>query len=322
MDGTAGLILCGGKSSRMGRDKAGLRFGARTLLEIALERMGRVAGPVAVSVADRGEVPDLPAGVLVARDGERERGPLQGLLEGFRLLRDRAERVIVMPVDMPFFSEPWLRRLEEGLEGHAACLYRWEGFANALTAAYRLDLLPKLERLVAEGRMRPLFICEGEMTREIPLEKHWREGEGPPPLMDIDTLEAYREALLLSGFGNPSGEPVTVMVTLPATRASQSGGVSGGASGSAPDSGPISIPLQAATVAEAADLVLLLYPELGEPGCRGKKQGVAATREKGAGPIALRREGSQEALRPEQPLAPGDRLELEGAPAPGKGSRL
>ncbi len=310
MDGTAGLILCGGKSSRMGQDKARLRFGPRTLLEIALERMGRVAGPVAVSLAAGADGDELPAGVLVARDGERERGPLQGLLEGFRLLGGHAERVIVMPVDMPFFTEPWLRRLEEGLEGYAACLYRWEGFANALTAAYRLDLLPKLERLVAEGRMRPLFICEGETTREISLEKHWREGEGPPPLMDMDTPEAYREALLLGGFGNPSGMAVTV--TLPVTGASQSGSASG--------PGPIAIPLQAATAAEAAELVLRLYPELGEPEPRGRKQSVAAGGDKGPGPMMPRRAGSPELLRPEQRLAPGDRLELEWPPAPGEGS--
>ena len=301
MDGTAGLILCGGRSSRMGQEKARLRFGPRTLLEIAIERMGRVAGPVAVSLASEEtgtSRPDLPNRVLVARDGEPERGPLQGLLEGFRLLQGRAERVIVVPVDMPFFTEPWLRRLEDGLEDYAACLYRWEGFANALTAAYRLDLLPKLERLVSEGRMRPMFIPEGEKTREILVECLWREGEGPPPMMDMDTPEAYREALLLGGFGNPAGQPVTVF--LPPTGAA--------GRGSAAPLEPISIPLQAATAQEAADLILRLYPEWGEAGRRDRTDGSAAGGSDGL--IALHREDSPEPLRPDQPLAPDDRLWL------------
>ena len=51
MTSTGGLILCGGRSSRMGHDKAALRMGGETLLERVLARMRQVAGPVVVSLA-------------------------------------------------------------------------------------------------------------------------------------------------------------------------------------------------------------------------------------------------------------------------------
>ena len=98
----------------------------------------------------------------------------------FRALAAEADRVLVMPVDMPFFSVEWMVRLLEGLEGKRAAMIRWQGFNNALTAAYRLDLLPKLEALVEQGRMRPVFLAEGEPTRVIDVEAHWREGRGLP----------------------------------------------------------------------------------------------------------------------------------------------
>lgn len=245
MGTTGGLILCGGKSSRMGRDKAALRFGPETLLERVLGRMRQVAGPVAVSLAAGAAAPALPADVLVTRDAQAEQGPLWGLLEGFRALSGRVEQVLVLPVDMPFLTPDWMRRLVEGLAGQSACLYEWEGFVNALTGAYRLDLLPKLETLVAEGRMRPLFLSQGEPTRVIAVEDHWREGESPPPMMDVDTPEAYRDALLLEGIGDAGGAAVTVEFADPAQA---------GAAGHP-------LPLFAATAGQALHWAARLYPE-------------------------------------------------------------
>ncbi|MCZ6842683.1 MAG: molybdenum cofactor guanylyltransferase [SAR324 cluster bacterium] len=287
---TAGLILCGGKSSRMGYDKASLRIGPRSLLELALERLGEVAQPIVLSLAAGAATPSLPSGVLAVSDGRPEQGPLWGLLEGFRALEGKAEQVLVMPVDMPFFTPPWMHRLVDGLAGQKACLFQWEGFTNALTAAYRLELLPKLESLVAEGRMRPLFISEGEPARVIAVEDHWREGDGPPPLMDMDTPEAYRQALLLEGIGNREGVPVTVEILLPP------GPGSLGLSAMPP------LPLIAATGEEALAWVWRLYPELqaryGEAG-----EGVAL--------IAIGQDGGARPLSGRLRLSEGEHLRLD-----------
>ena len=179
-----------------------------------LGRMGQVASPVVVSLSAKMPAleipPNLPAEVIITRDEQPERGPLWGLLEGFRALAGIAQQVLVLPVDMPFFTVDWMRRLEAGLVGQRACLCQWEGYANALTAAYRMELLPKLEGLVAAERMRPLFLSQHEPTHVITIEDHWQPGHGPPPMMDVDTPEAYREALLLEGIGNAEGAPVTV----------------------------------------------------------------------------------------------------------------
>jgi molybdopterin-guanine dinucleotide biosynthesis protein A len=203
-----------------------------------------VAGPVVVSLA-AGQAPPLPPGVLTVVDRSAYEGPLVALGEGFRSLRGLAERVLVMPVDMPFLTEPWLDRLAEGLSGAPAVLYRYQGFTNALTAGYRLSLLPKLERLIDEGQRHASALAEGEAARILTAEDLVPEGEGPPPLMDVDTPEDYRDALRWEGIGNPSGAPVTVVWE----------------AGKDARQAPPPLPLWAATPEEALVLAARVYPE-------------------------------------------------------------
>ena len=79
-----GVILCGGRSSRMGTDKALLRFAGKTLLESVIEqvRLGIGEGPIVVVAAPQQQLPDL-FGVEVIRDEETHPGPLAGLVKAF-----------------------------------------------------------------------------------------------------------------------------------------------------------------------------------------------------------------------------------------------
>lgn len=204
---TGGLILCGGRSRRMGQDKGALPFGPATLLDLALRHMAEVADVIAVSLSAGADTPRPapPPRVPVrwVRDAEAYRGPLFGLLHGFRALAGAAERIAVMPVDMPFLDGRWLRRLLEGLADHPACALRWQGYTNALTAAYRADALARLERLVAEGRQRPIALLEGVDALILEVEALWKPEDGPCPMLDTDTPEDYRAALAAAGLPPP-----------------------------------------------------------------------------------------------------------------------
>lgn len=103
----AGLILAGGKSSRMGRDKAGLMLAGETLLARS-RRVLEAAGcdPIMMSGAH--------VGGLV--DNYPEKGPLGGIQAGLQVLNQDPEkkegtRLLVIPVDMPKLSESTLHPL-------------------------------------------------------------------------------------------------------------------------------------------------------------------------------------------------------------------
>ena len=63
-----GLVLCGGKSSRMGLSKATLPFGPELMLLRVVRLLSSVAQPIVVVAASGQDLPPLPSGVILARD--------------------------------------------------------------------------------------------------------------------------------------------------------------------------------------------------------------------------------------------------------------
>ena len=97
----AGIVLAGGRSSRMGTPKAWLEWHGSTLLRRTCAVVARgAAGPVVVVGAPGQELPALPDGVRVVEDAREGKGPLQGLLAGLEAVD--AEVAFVASTDMPF----------------------------------------------------------------------------------------------------------------------------------------------------------------------------------------------------------------------------
>ena len=79
-----GIVLAGGKSTRMGTSKALLPFGPETMLQRVVRILSSVVSPIVVVAAPAQELPDLPAHVIVTRDEREGRGPLEGLRAGLK----------------------------------------------------------------------------------------------------------------------------------------------------------------------------------------------------------------------------------------------
>ena len=80
-----GVVLCGGRSSRMGRPKAWLPFGGEVLLQRVVRVVGEAVAPVVVVAAPGQDVPSLPPEVEIVRDDVgRPRAVCRGWLRGWR----------------------------------------------------------------------------------------------------------------------------------------------------------------------------------------------------------------------------------------------
>jgi molybdenum cofactor guanylyltransferase len=156
----AGVVLAGGRSSRMGEPKAALEWHGSTLLYRAAAVLARsVTGPVVVVAAPGQQLPELPAGVAVVEDPVEGRGPMQGLAVGLAAVADQAEGAFVCSTDLPFLHPAFVRRvLRELADGVDVVLPVARGFRQPLAAAYRTSLAGLVTRLVAEGDLRPGMI--------------------------------------------------------------------------------------------------------------------------------------------------------------------
>jgi molybdopterin-guanine dinucleotide biosynthesis protein A len=151
----------------MGRPKAWLPFGAELMLPRVVRILSEVTQPIVVVAAPDQELPPLPASVLVARDAEEGRGPLQGLAAGLEALRDTADAAYASSCDVPFLQAAFIRRMASLRDEHAICVPRVGDFHHPLAAVYRLDVLPVVQRLLAENRLRPVFLFDAVPTRLV-----------------------------------------------------------------------------------------------------------------------------------------------------------
>ena len=147
----AGIVLAGGRSSRMGEDKAGVAWEGSTLLARAVGALGAVFCDLVV-VRSRGQgLPALPEGVRVVEDAHPDRGPLEGLATGLRVAGPGAV-AFVCAADMPLLDSGFAARVLASLvPGADAAVPRVDGRPQPLAAAYRTDVLGPLEALLAAG---------------------------------------------------------------------------------------------------------------------------------------------------------------------------
>lgn len=190
------IVLCGGMSTRMGREKASLPFHGESLLARVVRMVAPLVGEVLVVARDgQAMPPDLPATVRVVRDGTPGAGPLAGIAAG--LAAARAGFVFATACDAPLLEPGLVRLLFERAASADAAVAVAGGFPNPLLAVYRTSVLPHAEALLAAGLRRPVFLFDRVRTDVV--------GEGDvrtvdPELRsfhDCDTPEAYDEALRL-----------------------------------------------------------------------------------------------------------------------------
>jgi molybdopterin-guanine dinucleotide biosynthesis protein A len=178
----------------MGRPKANLEWHGSTLLHRVTGIVGRAAdGPVVVVRAPEQELPELPPGVRVVEDAAEGRGPLQGLAAGLAAVADEAETAYVSSTDVPLLHPAFVRAVIRAAnsEDVDVALPVVHGFRHPLAAVYRTSLVPAVEELIAEDRMRPAFLFERSRVRELSEADLLRDGElaeADPELLSVLNL--------------------------------------------------------------------------------------------------------------------------------------
>lgn len=196
------IILCGGKSSRMGRDKATLPFGPESMLERVVRLMSEVVDPgrIVIVAAIGQPLPELPPGVVIAHDLRPHRGPLEGLAAGLRAITDKTDAVYATSCDVPLLVPAFVRRMFDLLGDHAVAVPRDTAHHHPLSAVYRTSVLPTVERLLAADCLRPRDLFAEVDTREVNVVELRSVDPELATLQNLNRPEDYQAALKAAGF--------------------------------------------------------------------------------------------------------------------------
>jgi molybdopterin-guanine dinucleotide biosynthesis protein A len=168
------IILCGGASTRMGRDKVLLPFGPS---EVLLQRVVRLVGAVVphdriVCVAAVGQsLPPLSADVVIIRDEHPAWGPLAGLATGLAAIAPLAEAVFVCGCDAPLLVPAFITRMFELLAKHQIAAPHDGQRLHPLAAVYRSDVLDVTRSLLATGDRSLQALLRQCDTRQVPIDE-------------------------------------------------------------------------------------------------------------------------------------------------------
>jgi molybdopterin-guanine dinucleotide biosynthesis protein A len=226
------LILCGGKSTRMGQSKAWLPFGHELLLPRVLRLLQTVTlpptaitptsisptaippttgvpspsptglSPLLVVAAVGQELPPLPADVEVLRDEFDALGPLAGLATGLSALAGRCDAVYATATDVPLLRPEFVQAIVAPLIANPEieiAIPKEGRFHHPLAACYRVRLAPIVRDLVTAGRLRPVFLLELARTLEIPVDVLRSVDPQLDSLRNCNTPEDYAAALAAAG---------------------------------------------------------------------------------------------------------------------------
>jgi len=194
-----GIVLCGGKSTRMGSPKALLPFGAETMLQRVVRLLATVVSPIVAVAAPGQSLPELPPAVIVTRDEQDGRGPLEGLRAGLKALPGAADAAYVTSCDVPLLVPGFVRRMIDLLDGHDIAVMEIDGFPHPLSAVYRRVTLPHVEALLSQDRLRPVFLFDAVRTRRVQPAEMIAVDPQLLTLRNLNTREDYREALAIAG---------------------------------------------------------------------------------------------------------------------------
>ncbi len=182
----SGGILAGGKSSRMGTNKAYLPVGDETFLKHTI-RVLDICTDVWISVDDADKYKDMPCPLV--EDEKQKYGPVEGIYQ--LLLHVKNPVCFILAADMPLMESSLLLAMKAALTDKDDCLIICDrDYIHPLCGIYKKRVLPALEAMRRQGihKIRPLF--DRVKTRYIDIGDLGFSGN---LLKNINTIQEYEE---------------------------------------------------------------------------------------------------------------------------------
>ena len=186
-----GVVLIGGKSSRMGRPKSLLLFDGEPLIIHIVRALKRMFAETVVVAAPEQELPDLPA--ILVRDKVAYQGPVGGIYYG---LQSAAGKIcFVTSCDVPFLNPALISHLVSQIPNYDVVVPHWEDRFQPLHAVYRRSVLALLKEQLNRGELRPVYLFDKVKTLKISEDEIRRFDPEGLSFINMNTPDDYERAL-------------------------------------------------------------------------------------------------------------------------------
>jgi molybdopterin-guanine dinucleotide biosynthesis protein A len=188
--GFSGFVLAGGRSRRMGTNKALLPLGGKRLVDRAIDLLSPLVDDVFV-VGPPEVFPFLH--VPVYPDEIRQAGPLGGILTGLR--HARFEKSLVLGVDLPFLTGEVLGRVFRAAESQDVdvTIPRYHDTQETLCGVYSRRCITPIEGMLMAGHKAILELLN-RVRIQVLEEEVFKDLLSSDPFFNINTREDYEEA--------------------------------------------------------------------------------------------------------------------------------
>lgn len=188
------IILAGGASQRMGRDKATLPWQNTLLIEHLAQVFAPASHQVIVVAGQEQNIPALPEGVTVIRDESPFLGPLFGLRDGLR--RSASDLpVFVTGCDYPLLTHALPAYLLEQCGSADVCLLKRDNHRQPLPGLYHPRILARLDAVI-RMKARSLQALLDVVNIQEMSEASWQQHFPSEVFINMNTPEEYDRALL------------------------------------------------------------------------------------------------------------------------------
>jgi len=195
------IIVAGGKSTRIGRDKKFLEVGGSTFIEIAAGVAGEMASEVIIVVGSKGQMEETKAlkikDVSIIVDIKEGLGPVMGVLTGLHAAK--GEWAVVMPVDAPMMKAGVFKHMLDRKEGYDAVVPKKGEHLEPMYGVFRREamIVACTSALEVEGGHASLHnVVRGlGNVNYIPVEDFKKYDEGLLTFYNVNTESDLKELL-------------------------------------------------------------------------------------------------------------------------------
>jgi molybdopterin-guanine dinucleotide biosynthesis protein A len=186
------VILAGGLSKRLGRDKSLLELAGEPLLARTVRTLSVLSDDLVVVTNSASRYAALALDVRLVPDEQQGVGSLMGIYSGLKAAQH--PRALAVACDMPLLSVPLLRHMATLTGGYDVVIPRLGPFVEPLHAIYDKNCLPSMARLLAQGRRQIVAFFDDVRVRFV--EQHVVERFDPHhhSFLNVNTAEDWAKA--------------------------------------------------------------------------------------------------------------------------------